>query len=89
MKHYVRSSQLYRSLRNQRDSPLLRLPGELRNKIYRYTLSDHLWKLNVPESRHGKTFASLAQVCRQTHMEIGVLPFQLCVFRLQGRIEAK
>jgi len=34
-------TDITRTLRNQRESPLLRLPAELRNQIYAYVLGDH------------------------------------------------
>jgi hypothetical protein len=45
--HLPRStSNIVSSTRNQIHSPLLRLPGELRNRIYRFALSGHIIVIN-------------------------------------------
>ncbi|KAH3997139.1 hypothetical protein HBI13_120700 [Parastagonospora nodorum] len=35
--------------RNDRESPLLRLPAELRNQIYEYALTDGMYELRAPK----------------------------------------
>ncbi|KAH5746207.1 hypothetical protein HBI18_001890 [Parastagonospora nodorum] len=57
------------SSRNQKVSPLLHLPAELRNKIYEYVLSDYKIQVEyVDTSVKGcvaKNFLSLTTTCRQ------------------------
>jgi hypothetical protein len=75
-------------LRNQKNSPLLRLPGEIRNKIYEYAYGGMIIKVyGDPEgdSIHEQgswtrlsfsledLFTS-TMVCRQIHSEIGLIP---------------
>jgi hypothetical protein len=73
---------------NQRNSPLLRLPAELRNLIFRFALGGNTWSFVVREpygqrihncSGFQHTFALLA-VCRQIYVETALLPFSLRSF---------
>lgn len=66
-------SHFYSSLRNQTTSPLLRLPGEIRNKIYSYAFQDqkisvrrHTGRLENRMSSRGLLFAS-RQLLREAH----------------------
>ena len=59
--------------RNQKDSPLLRLPAELRDKIYAHVFDT----LNVDIGSHGKreggrVHTSLLAACRQTNDEAAI-----------------
>ena len=74
-----------RSRRNQTESPLLRLPGELRNKIYEYALSQSIFQI-VWYNHYGdhlvRTFypldlAYLPKTCRQIYQETLLLPTSL------------
>ncbi|KAF2831420.1 hypothetical protein CC86DRAFT_463309 [Ophiobolus disseminans] len=62
--------------RNQRESPLLRLQGELRNRIYSYVFDDDV-QVEVSLTKKNE------RVIRDDnpHAEAGVLPYKLCVFR--------
>ncbi|CAO2656941.1 Nn.00g057440.m01.CDS01 [Neocucurbitaria sp. VM-36] len=75
------------TIRNQLESPLLRLPAEIRNSIYIYTLGGHRVRMGAPythdppgmtviESKGHQYPASkllaLSQTCRQTYMECGL-----------------
>jgi len=71
---------------NQRNSPLLRLPAELRNLVYRYALGDRTLILST---RNRKTLRlrrrdtpafSLLAVCTQIHSEAALLPYSLNTF---------
>lgn len=80
-------------------SPLLRLPGEIRNRIYEYVFSDHMicprrdWngtiKLKcVPTTRgrHNNSFESfiaLTKTCRQICEETRLLPFKYCDYQVK------
>lgn len=63
------------ALRNQQDSPLLRLPAELRNKIYAY-VSDYttakmiLHKKPVDKIQFKHDDSGLLLACRQLHYEV-------------------
>ncbi|KAF3001333.1 hypothetical protein E8E13_005790 [Curvularia kusanoi] len=73
--------------RNRKESPLLRLPAELRNRIYGYamsggvTLEDHLLPAELAVA-HNPPGASLAlpKVCYQLHQETALLLFSLNTF---------
>lgn len=60
-------------LSNKENSPLLRLPGELRNHIYSYLLNDEdvgvVYKKINTVIRYPRKFNSLPQVSRQLHYE--------------------
>ncbi|KAF1840366.1 uncharacterized protein K460DRAFT_259046, partial [Cucurbitaria berberidis CBS 394.84] len=66
-------------------SPLLRLPGELRNKIYGYLFIDEVLELGAhgdgiqfihrrEDLASGQTVHTLASVCQQLHQETHGLP---------------
>ncbi|KAH7086856.1 hypothetical protein FB567DRAFT_526366 [Paraphoma chrysanthemicola] len=75
--------------RNQLESPLLRLPAELRNEICKLVLGNTEisflpwvplpWGLFIHHygRYYGTYVLSLTQVCRQLHQETQLLPFQL------------
>jgi hypothetical protein len=75
--------------RNQRESPLLRLPGELRNRIYGYALgrmrffiNGSRWYGKLEADAEGPElslhyFFALIQVCRQVYSEAHLLPYKL------------
>ncbi|KAG9188716.1 hypothetical protein G6011_07421 [Alternaria panax] len=80
-----------RTLRNQQASPLLRLPGEIRNAIYEYALGGHHIYLNehYPKLRSilirsvdGEQVSkhhlfALGNTCRQTYSESAVMLLSL------------
>ncbi|KAF2035778.1 hypothetical protein EK21DRAFT_84186 [Setomelanomma holmii] len=82
------------SLRNQAASPLLRLPAELRNKIFEHVLGGYdifvgIWprhmerRLDRPFDSFregGSHFLGLLQVCQQIYTEAKTLPFSLNEF---------
>jgi hypothetical protein len=75
-------------LRNQKESPLLRLPGELRNKIYEYAYGGMIIRTHTDDKSYPifeqQSLAILpfstndlltsTMVCRQFHSEVGVIP---------------
>ncbi|RYN33813.1 hypothetical protein AA0112_g5632 [Alternaria arborescens] len=69
--------------RNSDISPLLRLPGEIRNEVYQYVLNegayhfmdDDLWPMTECEERF-----ALLRVCREIYNETRLLPFSLNTF---------
>ncbi|PVI04525.1 hypothetical protein DM02DRAFT_651474 [Periconia macrospinosa] len=66
-------------------SPFLRLPPEIRNRIYEFVLGGRLLLLSPPELRDGYPVNSLALllVCRQIHQETRDLPFTLNRFTVK------
>jgi hypothetical protein len=74
---------------------LLRLPGELRNKIYNYALEGiHIHPREYSTGSHLatqddvyvrpraiKTFLGWTHTCRQIHADVGVLPFRHIIVR--------
>jgi hypothetical protein len=76
-----------RSLRNQCESPLLRLPGEIKNQVYEYALGGKTWTIwrgqdDVCNKR--KDALALLRVCRQLHADTAALPFKLSIFAHNG-----
>ncbi|KAF1997459.1 hypothetical protein P154DRAFT_578880 [Amniculicola lignicola CBS 123094] len=75
--------------RNQIKSPLLRLPPELRNRIFKLAIGDSVVVMNPTWSRilHGfpsmdvMTLPALPRVCRQLYSETNMLPFATYEFR--------
>jgi hypothetical protein len=83
---------------NRRDSPLLRLPGELRNKIYEHVLFEGEYSnrdVNASDAINGKNppcerllsdsipnRLGALRICQQTYEEAALLPFTLNVFNL-------
>jgi len=77
---------------NQRESPLLRLPAELRHRIFEYALSGHVYFIKIIEARFSpfgtlETVSKAAdnafvllQVCRQIYAETALLRISLSVF---------
>ena len=79
------------TLRNQQESPLLRLPAEIRNAIYHYALGGN----NVPchdldmfkdpvgdwtPTRPVSNLTTITRACRQTHAESALLFFKINQF---------
>jgi len=76
---------------NQRNSPLLRLPAELRNQIYKYALGGHIVLLGTTHElvypRKPRLYPeepishfALLRVCSQIHAEAALLPYSLNIF---------
>jgi hypothetical protein len=70
-----------------RTTPFLRLPPELRNRIYEYTLS--FWLLGILNPWKPRTYVdkwytdcnlSILSTCRQIYAEAKLLPFRVDVF---------
>ncbi|KAF1997453.1 hypothetical protein P154DRAFT_280779 [Amniculicola lignicola CBS 123094] len=65
--------------RNQRESPLLRLPPEIRVQIFQRAVGGKTIKLSFHVRNHGRKSnlnpLALLQVCRQLYAETAVLPF--------------
>ncbi|KAL1795123.1 hypothetical protein ACET3X_006939 [Alternaria dauci] len=73
------------SQRNHRKSPLLRLPAELRNKIYEYVfLSQPIRPFREhrewPHWAYPRSQLNLLEACRQIYLEAKLFPFALNVF---------
>ncbi|KAF3001930.1 hypothetical protein E8E13_006799 [Curvularia kusanoi] len=81
------------TLDNQRQSPLLRLPPELRNMIWAYALGDTVYRGDGYENSRDRKFAAedpsispkLLETCRQIYSETAMLPFRLNTFSLGSR----
>jgi hypothetical protein len=84
---------MIRSLRNQQQSPLHRLPTELRNNIYGHVLGGFIISFPTARPRHHclirfKSSRKIAEfkpsnlllVCRQINAEAQLLPFELNEF---------
>ncbi|KAF2036023.1 hypothetical protein EK21DRAFT_84397 [Setomelanomma holmii] len=76
---------------NNREPALLRLPGELRNRVYGYVLGGANcvvpdWELKIrrfAQDSQSYPFAIL-EVCLQTYQETSSLPFSLNNFEIQS-----
>ena len=79
---------------NATTSPLLRLPAELRNIIYKYALGGRVLRFSRAGSKnhsifHADTYDNprilgLLRACRQTYSETALLPYQLNLFNFVG-----
>ncbi|CAE7194034.1 hypothetical protein P3342_009561 [Pyrenophora teres f. teres] len=73
---------------NQANSPLLRLPPELRTEIYKYTLTDGRLVMKyphcsfVPDSSNPRGARALLYTCRQIHHEAASLVMPCCVVEI-------
>jgi len=81
---------------NATQSPLLRLPAEIRNQIYSYIFSDSIyeldheewqycdfikfWVLRPPPYSNSLSIVKLPFACRQLHHETSLLPYRLATF---------
>jgi hypothetical protein len=67
------------------ESPLLRLPGELRNAIYEYALGGRQWDIDCwRKARVREKFAlSVLQTCRQMHSEASTVPWSSNTFSFE------
>jgi hypothetical protein len=83
--HYTRLTTSSTVL-NARNSPLLRLPGELRNTIYEYVLDEGGYTFIIPH-RPARAFGERKNrlaplsVCRRIHQETVLLPLSLNEFQ--------
>ncbi|CAI9629375.1 unnamed protein product [Alternaria burnsii] len=73
------------SQRNHRRCPLLRLPAELRNKIYGYVFLSHPVRpfrehREWPHWAYPRSQLNLLETCRQIYFEAKLFPFALNVF---------
>ncbi|CAN9441274.1 unnamed protein product [Alternaria alternata] len=73
------------SQRNHRRCPLLRLPAELRNKIYEYVFLSHPVRpfrehREWPYWAYPRSQLNLLETCRQIYFEAKLFPFALNVF---------
>ncbi|KAF2789250.1 hypothetical protein K505DRAFT_341422 [Melanomma pulvis-pyrius CBS 109.77] len=71
--------------KNSTNSPLLRLPAELRNKIYRYALGD--MRIVIGSTGKSDITIGLPGTCRQIYAETGTMVYQLNVFDFVLRID--
>lgn len=72
---------------NEIESPLLRLPAEIRNKVYAYVLSGEKSVLYTSRgvSKQWAMCLAVTSVCRQMHFEAHLLPFKLNRFCFNSR----
>jgi hypothetical protein len=75
------------AMQNQRDSPLLRMPPEIRNRIYDFALGGNTFVLlkdddteKIVNKTKSKNALALLAVSRQLYAETALLPFSLNVF---------
>jgi len=70
-------------MRNTAESPLLRLPGEIRNHIYEHVLGQRtyaLWVYSFKATYTHPNDLALLRVCRKVYDEAKLLPFSLNTF---------
>ncbi|CAN9344947.1 hypothetical protein CC77DRAFT_1067954 [Alternaria alternata] len=73
---------------NLATSPFLDLPGEVRNRIYEFTLGGNIWNIdakgraiNLTPKANRNDHRDLLLVCRQIYSESRVLPWSLGSFK--------
>lgn len=67
--------------KNAKESPLLRLPAEIRNHIFEMALDGHTIKPDAPRTLNNRDNRfDLLQSCRQIYAETGILPYRLSTF---------
>jgi len=73
-----------RAQRNAEDSALLRLPPEIRQRIWTYVVQAQIVHIGCwdPLDRNDNTEQSMIRVCRQVHAETCLLPYAVHCFRL-------
>jgi hypothetical protein len=79
-------------VRSNQDTPLLRLPAEIRNRIWQFALGGKVYRQqHVTGNRRGKLMPQpcergnaflLLRTCRQIYAETGVLPFTINTFSI-------
>jgi len=87
------------SISNATNSPLLRLPGEIRNEIFAYVYTEAVYELELeakgwytefrvvlsgPEKYLRKCEVHLSLVCRQVQTETAMLPYKLGEFSFKA-----
>lgn len=81
-------SMIRSTIANSKNSPLLRLPTEIRDKIFRYasTAEDGIICINFPHARRrllsGRETIILPRVCRQIYSESATLCYTENTFEL-------
>ncbi|KAI4644834.1 uncharacterized protein J4E79_010969 [Alternaria viburni] len=80
---------------NALNSPLLRLPAELRNAIFAYVFSDNVylfnganvyWKRTSSTTSFNENNLGVLRTSRQLHAETALLPYQLAFFHFKFRV---
>ncbi|KAL5121356.1 hypothetical protein ACEQ8H_000824 [Pleosporales sp. CAS-2024a] len=76
--------------KNQQVSPLLRLPPEIRNMVYRYVFQGMEWAMRICEGeiRARDENPALLKVCRQINAETALLPYCLGTFNFEDIYQA-
>ncbi|XPS70397.1 beta transducin [Ascochyta lentis] len=72
--------------RNQENSPLLGLPPELRNMVYKYVLGGNTYLVGLDGSFPAKFELALLVVCRQITAEAHLLPYAYNTFSFIDRL---
>ena len=85
----------HRIKRNQEESPLLRLPAEIRNRIYEYALGlGRTFRMDIRRNANlvgvdkkskEKNCLSLLRACRQIYAEAVLIPFRVNTFVFHGQ----
>jgi len=92
---YRANDVLHSTQRNQERSPLLRLPPEIRIRIFEYVFSriavaimSHKYTTRSPIRicGAGQHFLALLQVSRQTYADTALLPFSTCQFQPHNKM---
>lgn len=87
-------------VKNNQKSPLLRLPPEIRSRIWEYTLGYTIVRAHVPYSRSHKPRLrtssdepgigmALLRSCRQVYSEAALMPMRLNTFAFEGVYDIK
>jgi len=80
---------------NALNSPLLRLPAELKNSIFAYVFSDNVYLFNGTNAYLDKTTSitsfdendlGVLVASRQLHAETSLLPYHLALFQFKFRV---
>ena len=86
----TKSQLVQRQCSSQSASPLLRLPGELRNKIYVCVFSGIEWPITSwAYQSHTDliTFSALPRTCRQLRAECRLLPYKYAEYELWSTLD--
>jgi hypothetical protein len=74
------------SIKHHPESPLLRMPAEIRNKIFRYALGGRTLVIHRPDmiTNREKNSLALLATCRQLYAETALVPFCANIFGFQS-----
>ena len=83
------------SIKQNAQTALLRLPGEIRNRIWEFAIGSQIYfvgdyryesgeDIRVTRHKNGLSSVALLRVCRQIYSEAALLPYQLGVFGFEN-----